>query len=64
MVSATEAMKEDSLSENSVHEGDRKILDYHEINERNKIDGKFLQLFYLFNDRIFFGKKYARGKYC
>lgn len=38
-------MKGDSLSENSVHGEDRKILDYHGINERNKIDGKFLQLF-------------------
>ena len=55
-------MKEDSLSENSVHEGDRKILDYHEINERNKIDGKFLQLFYLFNDRIFFWEKVTQQK--
>lgn len=62
-------MKGDSLSENSVDGEDRKILDYHEINEREKNRWKnsstFLISLQFFNHiEVFFVKMYARGKFC
>lgn len=61
-------MKGDSLRENSVHGEDRKILDYHEINEREKyrwkISSTFLISLQFFNHRGFFVNMYARGKFC